>query len=237
MPGPTDPPYEWATDASHPAGPEPWAAQPNKVDPGATRKAEGFYPGLQPSAEEMNHVLGRMCEWISYLASFVDETADELVYPSIKALSIPIPPSSLIQGAGFARDAPDLLRVYSTADGGKLFLDFSRFPVGSEIADVEVMVEPGAARAGANRMYLEWSYATPDLLGPPFDVSDDTLSSTVYDDTTANRQTLTISPNYTVTETEIAGLMIAASGTDAAANRDTVHWIVVYVNAPSPKAL
>jgi len=57
----------FATDANYPADGDPWASDPTKVDPGSSRRAEGFEPDVLP-AEWLNYMLNNHGAWLSYLA-------------------------------------------------------------------------------------------------------------------------------------------------------------------------
>lgn len=52
--------FDWATNANHSAGADPWSGQPNKVKPAASRETDGLIPGDTPSAEELNYMFHRL---------------------------------------------------------------------------------------------------------------------------------------------------------------------------------
>lgn len=66
MPKPTDLP-NWATDAAFPAGVEPEAGDPNKVEPNATKQGIGWRPNEKPAAEWFNWWMNLVYLWIVYV--------------------------------------------------------------------------------------------------------------------------------------------------------------------------
>lgn len=54
---------EWATNANHAAGADPWSGQPNKVEPAAGKIATGRIPEEPPPAEEYN--------WLTWAAALL----------------------------------------------------------------------------------------------------------------------------------------------------------------------
>lgn len=54
----------WATDGNYPAGINPWNGQPTKVDPGLTKRDEGFEPAEQVPAEWVNFELNAICTFL-----------------------------------------------------------------------------------------------------------------------------------------------------------------------------
>lgn len=57
---------EWASNASYPAGSDPWALQPTKQDPGSSAVAAGFLPNARLDAETINWLLHAYWQWIAY---------------------------------------------------------------------------------------------------------------------------------------------------------------------------
>lgn len=66
MAKPTDLPV-WATDATYPAGPDPWANQPTKVEPTSGDQARGFIPFQEPPPEAFNWWMNLVYLWILWL--------------------------------------------------------------------------------------------------------------------------------------------------------------------------
>lgn len=57
----------WATDASYPAGIDPWSGQPNKSQPSAGKIGTGFIPNTDVAAEEVNYELNNVAGFSGYL--------------------------------------------------------------------------------------------------------------------------------------------------------------------------
>jgi hypothetical protein len=51
-------PPQWATDATYPAGADPWSGGPVRIAPSSGQIAAGFAPNTQPPAEFFNYQLG-----------------------------------------------------------------------------------------------------------------------------------------------------------------------------------
>jgi hypothetical protein len=66
MAKPTDVPT-WATDANYPAGPEPEAGTPTKVEPLAGKQAIGWRPSEYPPAQYLNWAMNLAGQWAQYL--------------------------------------------------------------------------------------------------------------------------------------------------------------------------
>ncbi len=80
MPEPTALP-EIASDANYPAGAEPEAGTPTKVDP--AREALGYRPDEKPTAQEHNWLFNLIWQWIVWFQGYV--TADQVLPISSKA--------------------------------------------------------------------------------------------------------------------------------------------------------
>jgi len=56
----------FATLGTYPADGDPWEGLPVRVDPGSTRRAEGYEPDSLPAAW-LNHAIGTQGDWLDYL--------------------------------------------------------------------------------------------------------------------------------------------------------------------------
>lgn len=61
--------FEWATDASYPAGAHSWNETATKIAPVAGKIAEGYDPRERPPAQQLNWLLNLIGLWISWLSS------------------------------------------------------------------------------------------------------------------------------------------------------------------------
>jgi len=132
MARPTDGPL-FATDTNFAADGDPWSSTPTRVDPGASRTAEGYEPGNLLPAQWLNHRLGVQGDWASYFSTVIDAD-DEHTYPVAKTATRYLVPGcdlkpgiSELDGAGIYIPAdpdnswhPGILPVGSrfTAAGG-----------------------------------------------------------------------------------------------------------------------
>lgn len=57
----------WASDATYPAGGEPWSGDPTKIDPGDGAIADGAVPDAQLAAEHYNWHQNAEDQWLRYL--------------------------------------------------------------------------------------------------------------------------------------------------------------------------
>ena len=123
----------------------------------------------------------------------------------------------------------------SQHDFARLVMDLSALlPDGATLTQVEAIVTPGAARAGANRMNMFLSRQTPNFGTPAIPVALGPLFS-VFDDTTGSVQVLdTGAMTEAINRTSDLVLQIIA-GDDAGTNKDDVHAIRVSYDDPGPQ--
>jgi len=124
------------------------------------------------------------------------------------------------------------------ADNGRVQRGLNEFlKHGEIISNVRAIVNPGAARAGANRMSLSLHYKAPDFATPVGDV-DPTLVASVFDDTTTNLQVIDMSSalagGHTVVTTGNSNTareywLTLKGGNDADTNNDIVYAVAVSV--------
>lgn len=62
----------WATNPNYPAGSEPWAGTPTKVEPDAGELAAGHTPGIIDPAEKENWWKNLVGQWTAWLNGLVD---------------------------------------------------------------------------------------------------------------------------------------------------------------------
>jgi hypothetical protein len=80
MSKPSDLPV-WATDASYPAGADPWAETDTKTEPSGGKQAEGFEPRERPPAQYLNWWMNLAYLWLAWLDALVIETQYKNVLP------------------------------------------------------------------------------------------------------------------------------------------------------------
>lgn len=251
MPAPrpgTDP--TWATDVDYAAGADPWSATPTRVEPDAGDKASGLVPGTRAPAQWLNWALGLWADWLAYLR---DERDRLDTYCDDFGVQLPaaVQPSRYIgpecaearydsvagketwagRNVGVGGDLFEGAKR-SEIDSGELYIDLTpRLVRNGTLAHVRVLVKPGAARAGANRMQAA-------LLGVDFGASfaapaivRSSVGAAVYDDGTTNEQWLHIdlTPAGVAVTTHALWRLYLYAGNDGATNHDYFYAVEVEV--------
>lgn len=139
------------------------------------------------------------------------------------------PPSG---GGWIVRGSNGGMALCST-NSGVLMAEFPRLPEGAIITAIKAGVNPGAARAGANRMFVRPVTFAPNASTGALVVSF--VYGSEGDNTTTNEQVVTVSSitatPYTVIAGEWLGITVTA-GNDAGANNDTLNWISITYTDP-----
>lgn len=149
MPAPVTPPFDWATNANHSAPTEAWDGLPTKVAPSSGRQAAGLEPEDNPTAEELNALLNNFSEWIKYFQGIHASETKTVLIPAVAGVRSE---SGATRGWSPFNAGADYGHVMSVENGSQLFFDIgSSVPDGCTITDIDIVVEPGAARAGSNR--------------------------------------------------------------------------------------
>lgn len=74
---------EWATDTDYPAGAEPEAETPTKIEPSAPQKESGWRPGEPLPAQAQNWFWHLVWQWLSWLHEFFTiDGSDNLTIPA-----------------------------------------------------------------------------------------------------------------------------------------------------------
>ena len=158
MPAPaTDPAF--ATNSTFAVDGDPWDGDSTKVDPGSTRRAEGYEPDLLPAAW-LNFVLNLLGAWINYLRTYVNATTEEFVYPTTKTRKRTIEADEMIVTS--QAGVPDW--DYSHSSGVPLLIPLIDavtamvpidIPSGSTISAVEVLVRSSGARSAGSGWFVK----------------------------------------------------------------------------------
>jgi len=91
--------------------------------------------------------------------------------------------------------------------------------------DITVRVQPGIARSSTNRMYVALLYQdTDEVLNP--------ISSSVYDDSTANEQDIVFSLSSYTPAANRSYMIWVRAGNDGASNQDRVYTVKVEKSKP-----
>jgi len=83
---------DWATNANHAAGGDPWSGQPNKVEPAAGKIATGRIPEERPPAEETNWWRNKAAAWLRWVSGVHSRNWTAADFTQVSA--VPWPPLS-----------------------------------------------------------------------------------------------------------------------------------------------
>lgn len=222
-----------ATNANHSDPGEAWDGQPTKVSPSVGLQATGFTPSTPVPPGAFNYLFNTLAKWATYFKQgFADLqtriSSDEWVYPTGKSRTVRISGVALAGPAGApAQTARDYVFV-ATSSSAHAYLDLCAYvPTGATVTKIEARVKPGAARSGTNRVTLAYYSGSGDSGG--------TFSSSYYDDTTANAQTIgtgTISLAADCAKRQVVDLR---AGNTASADNDEFLWVDITFTDPGPR--
>jgi hypothetical protein len=153
-------------------------------------------------------------------------SATQFEYDSARTVTKIIHPCSFMPNVAYPTQLPDWITV---STGWRSETDFGgiRIPLALPIESlasssitVEVLVTPGAARTGTDRMAvttlqqeLDWTTPAP---------GGDTFVDTVYSDTTTQTQIITVVSSFTVNAARSFAVVVS-SGNDGSTNEDVLH--------------
>jgi hypothetical protein len=157
----------------------------------------------------------------------------EYVTPPVRTGFIPL--SAGASGAGWTLGSAS--SGLWTASQDSVTLQFPLIlPVGAIVTRLRIGVDPGAARAGNNRMGLELWRLTPNTTTGARSVTQ--VGTTARDDTTTNNQVVTLDLSgtpYTVLTTECIHVGVVAGNTASSSN-DVLYWVEVQYTDPGPRS-
>ena len=208
------------------------------TDP-ATAPADGdagnaatFAPPHQKAANRTRNLVNRLGgadgsgEWKYRNGSGVDAPKSR-----IKELGF----SALGAGAdGWTRAATTYIASLKNTYDGCFVIDL---PSGCIITGWKVIVKPGAARSGADRMVAQLASWAPDYAASPPTNTLSTHGSSPSDDGTTNVQTLsqTLGSPVTIDRSTRSYALRVFSGNDGATNPDRVYACQVLFTDPGPR--
>lgn len=129
-------------------------------------------------------------------------------------MRIPSTGAAQAQNGGWSEQGLGSWRSESGDSGLYIPLDAANFPHGCTITGYTVTVNPGAARAGLNRMYAQ-------ILSKDADGVQTVESSETYDNTTTYQQTITVIDLAIVVDRAVSEYYIhVRSGSDGGTNKD-----------------
>lgn len=141
----------FATDTDFAAGADPWSSEPNKVDPGSSRRAEGYTPDVLP-AEWLNHQLHLFGAWHEWAEEMIDDVlgGDRSLSRTYRKLE-GVPPSTGWSGdtegalIATASSAPYGFRFFAGTDTARIV----------ECISIAARVKPGTVRDPGDRMKIQ----------------------------------------------------------------------------------
>jgi hypothetical protein len=232
----------WATDANYPAGADPWSGTPTRVEPSAPQKGTGNTPATRPPAQHHNWLQGFIADWIAYFAAIIDSN-EEHTYQAPKTRTVWIPCYKGVSSSDPAGDAQDwredlgtgtTLSILSKRNSGWVKFHLSEVvPSGCTITTVNVLVDPGAARAAGNNMRAEvvqLDYGVGSALPV------ETTIGTDEDDESTNRQFLTILGVNTVVDRSDKHVSVRVrAGNTGLASADNLYGVLVTFTDIGPR--
>lgn len=166
------------------------------VEPNGTEKANGWAVAQRPPAQYFNWFWNRVGQWLNY----AHESRQALIpitswMPQLGTDGGAAPDWASYRGVGGG--ATVVTAWGSEADAGRLIISLgSIVEYGAPITRIDVIVKPGQARAGGNKMKLELWEEQPDFVTPAISTkinpSGNAGIPTVSDDGTTNVQLLSM---------------------------------------------
>lgn len=160
MPAPSTGP-QFATNTNFTVDGDDWGGSSVKIDPGTSRRNEGFEPDTLP-AEWLNWVLNNHGEWLKW--------HDDELFGSLANRKIRISPFLCNFDGSEWQIGYDLVlgvSLASTVDRARLVLNLDDiFVSGTTINSVTALVNPGALRPVGNRVKVNYARVTMDFTGP-----------------------------------------------------------------------
>jgi hypothetical protein len=190
MPAPSTSPL-FATDATYTADGDTWSGDPTKVDPGATRRAEGYEPDTLP-AEWLNFQIGLVGDWIDWHESELLESGSRTIrwspWTGYGVNSTGASPA--FKSEVFSSGVTEGVHLVSSINFAQWILPLSDLlPDGVEVLTVTALVQPGAARTGAVGSGTEKMYLTENLHIVDFSGETSSFSTSNVDSTHADSDT------------------------------------------------
>lgn len=217
-----------------------------RLEPTAPEKASGHVAATRPPARKMNWLQGILADWIAYFATVID-SSEEHTYLVAKAQRFLVSLADMeSQLSSFSITEWRLLMGSggwtTNADSPTLVIPLNAYlRHGMVITGLTVMVQPGIARAGANRMSLELFYrATDHNVVSNNPVTPVSIGAT-FDNTFATKQSIAVIPGgggHTVVREGTSGrdyYAVVNGGNNALGNVDTLFGALLQVNNPGPR--
>ncbi len=224
----------WATNANYASGTE--AGNPSKIEPPTAQREDGWRPAERPPAQYQNWWQNLVAAWVLFFAAIIDSN-EEHTYQTPKARVVVVAGSECDLAGTSGQDWNDLQAgsVQSLTDFALATLDLRKvLPHGATLTSVKVLLDPGIARAGANRMHMRLQRRTLNFTTPAVAAATDDIAAT-YDDAGAALQTISATGLAISIDSATQHVLTIGGGNNSAANADQVHGIELRFNDPGPR--
>jgi len=242
---PTDE-FTWATDTNHTDPPETWDGTVTKTAPSAGLQATGYLPSQRPAVNTWNWLFNVVGQWIAFLANrFETVTGEgELVYESVVSRTVIVDLQSSQEGKlsntalswspSLVGGTPYHALLSQENSAVRIFPLNSYLRHGCVITDIEVIVQPGAARATTNRVQFDFYQVVHDFVTPAIGAA--TIVATDEDDGTTNTQVIGAS---SLTKSVVRGTteyyVALRAGNTGGTNKDDIFGFRIKFNDPGPR--
>ena len=230
----------FATDATYTVDGDDWGGAATKIAPGAGRTAEGFEPDSLP-AEWLNYLLNLFGAWLYWIAGRLGGLtgSGEWTYEAVRNRTQVVPLLSGISddvSTNWGITGGISTRQWVSGATGKPLM-FPLDPLlrtGQVITNFDVILDPGAARSGTDRMSVGLYYVVQPWAAPTTaPVAPTLVGSLAYDDTTGNKQLVSLAVTHTVDKVHNEYFLVVTSG--ATAGTDRVYGVAMAVDDPGPR--
>jgi hypothetical protein len=220
--------YDWATNANYAGGPDVGTA--SKVEPTAGVRADGWRKNDQPPAQYQNWWQNTIQKWAEYFEDVIDATRD--TNGISRQIDVPASAFTQLSSAGvFQWGLFNTAAVLQSAvNTGVTAVGLARYmPHGGILTGVQVLVNPGVARAtvGNRAQTLDWvTPASPGLV---------TIGADQTDNGTTNIQVVAWGTLSLALTSAQAIVLEVTAGNDAGTNTDSVHGVRLTFTDPGPR--
>ncbi len=219
----------FATDSVFTADGDTWSGDAVRLDPGSTRRAEGFEPDLLP-CEWLNFVIGNHGDWIKHLSDSVggDDGTAEWEYqdgPRRRHRVIPLS-SGFYADDGAGVQTWNRTIIAATNWRARPLVNSTRaifpivLPTGAEVVAIKIWLSTSTGRTGTDRFTMALYSQALDLAAAYVENAGAIIGSAIDDGggTGYTQRTLTqavtISPTDTLYWLEIKGPLGSLASTD-----------------------
>lgn len=219
-----------------------------RIEPSAPEKVTGFVEGTRSPAKKANWLIGILTDWIAYVAAIID-TSEEHTYQVAKPQRFLVSLADMESRLSSFSISEWLLVLGSggwttNADSPVLVIPLNAYlRHGMVITGLTLMVQPGIARAGANRMSLELFYLPTDHNVINNNPTTPVSLGVTFDNTFATKQFIAVVPGgggHTVVREGAAPTgrdyyAVVKGGNNALGNVDVLYGALLNITNPGPR--